>query len=116
MPTWGEHVNFMHSTPFRLWLAILTGDVTQRDYPEIPVGAIEVLPTNEFGVHVLRKHQGHGYGREAVGLFINTYKPLPAIPAIRNGRWLANVAPANKRAAEFFQRLGFEKIQETYAL
>jgi len=121
MPTWEEHLHFMHSAPhpFRLWLVIETDDFNARDprlARQVPVGVIEVLPSNEFGVHVLKRYQGHGIGRSAVELFIKTHEPLPPIPAVRNGRWLANVAPANKRAAEFFQKLGFTKIQETYAL
>lgn len=124
MPTWKEHLHFMHDAPhpFRLWLVIETDDFNEWDPRmsagprQVPVGVIEALPTNEFGVHVLKRYQGHGIGRAAVELFIRSYQPLPAIPAVRNGRWLANVAPANKRAAEFFQKLGFTKIQETYAL
>lgn len=121
MPSWGEHLDFMHRGPhpFRLWLVIETDDFNAMDprlARQVPVGVIEVLPTNEFGVHVLKQYQGHGIGRAAVELFIRTHEPLPAVPALRNGRWLANVAPANKRASEFFKKLGFTKIQETYAL
>lgn len=110
MPTWAEHMAFMRMRPFRLWLVITGTECGEA------VGHIEVLPTNEFGVHILRRHQGRGLGAEAVKLFMQEYEPLPAIPAIRNGRWLANVAPANTRAAAFFQKLGFTRIQETYAL
>lgn len=118
MPNWREHLAFMHQhpRPFRFWFLIFTEDIMDPMLPERVVGTIECLPTNEFGVHILKRFQGLGYGERAVRQFIQSYPPLPALPAIRNGRWLANVAPANKRAAEFFQKLGFNKIQETYAL
>jgi RimJ/RimL family protein N-acetyltransferase len=33
---------------------------------------------------------------------------------VRNGNWLANVAPANERSRRMFEGLGFRKIQETF--
>lgn len=118
MPAWEEHLAFMHQAPhpFRLWLVIETEDIMHKDLLRAAVGLIEALPTNEFGVHILKRYQGLGYGKRAVRQFIQSHPPLPEIPAIRNGTWLANVAPANRRAAEFFQKLGFNKVQETYAL
>lgn len=108
MPTWEQHVAFMASRPFRYWL-VIENDGGQA------VGQIECLPTNEFGVHILAKYQGAGCGKEAVRLFLATHEPLPGMPAVRNGRWLANCSPSNVRAIEFFTQLGFQKIQETYA-
>lgn len=118
MPTWEEHLAFMRQAPhpFRLWLVIDVETIEDCVPMRAAVGAVEALPTNEFGVHILKRYQGLGYGKRAVRQFIQSYQPLPEIPAVRNGTWLANVAPANKRAAEFFQKLGFNKIQETYSL
>ena len=113
MPTISEHRAFMEGKPFRLWLAILTNDIMQMGCPLIRVGAIEVRHTNEFGIAILKEHQGHGYGTKALIHFMNLYPPLPAIPAVRNGHWLANVAPGNAKGKAFFQKLGFKTIQET---
>ena len=108
MPSFSEHIEFMETKPFRYWyLVVIDG---------ISVGAIECLPTNEFGIHLLKEFQGKGFGRQAVELFLSTHEPLPAIPAVRNGHWCVNVAPANEGAAAFFKALGFHKIQETFEL
>ncbi len=112
LPSFAEHEDFVRSIPFRYWYLIQGGHHNDDVY----IGAIECLPTNEFGIHLLELYQGCGFGRQAVELFLSTHEPLPAIPAIRNGHWLANVAPANERAKEFFEKLGFHKIQETFEL
>lgn len=116
MPNWNEHKIFMHARPFRFWFVIETEDIMDPQLRPSAVGVMDVLPTNEFGVHIFKRHQGRGYGKAAVRLLIKNYAPLPEIPAVRNGTWLANVAPANKRAKEFFAKLGFKCIQETMAL
>ncbi len=110
MPMLDEHIKFMQGRPFRYWYLIEDGPL--REW----IGAIECLPTNEFGIHLLKEYQGKGFGRQAVELFLSTHEPLPAIPAIRNGHWLANCAPANEGAMEFFKKLGFHEIQRTFEL
>ena len=80
------------------------------------VGALECTDRNEIGVHILKKYQRDGYGTEAMKLFFRTHKPLPSVKAVRNGRWLVNVAPDNEEAKAFFRRLGFTKVQETFCL
>ncbi len=109
MPSFQQHHEFVLSRPFRYWYII------QMDGGMF-AGAIECLPTNEFGIHILTEFQGKGFGRQAVELFLSTHEPLPAIPAIRNGHWLANCAPANEGAMEFFKKLGFHEIQRTFEL
>ena len=105
MPTWEEHKAFIASRPFLLWLMI----EHEGEY----VGAIEANDRNEFGVSILQRYQRWGLGSAALKLFMDTHKPLPAAPAIRNGCWLANVAPGNKPAHAFFEKHGFRLIQET---
>ena len=109
MPSFQQHHEFVLSRPFRYWYII------QMDGGMF-AGAIECLPTNEFGIHILTEFQGKGFGRQAVELFLSTHEPLPAIPAIRKGHWLANCAPANEGAMEFFKKLGFHEIQRTFEL
>ena len=109
MPSFQQHHEFVLSRPFRYWYII------QMDGGMF-AGAIECLPTNEFGIHILKEYQDLRLGTQAVELFLSTHEPLPAIPAIRNGHWLANCAPANEGAMEFFKKLGFHEIQRTFEL
>jgi len=108
LPTFREHQAFIASHPFMLWLLIESDGVY--------LGAIEVTDRNEIGIAILRRYQGKGCGKEALSLFLDSYSPLPAIPAIRNGRWLVNVAPSNMQAQSFFLGFGFKTIQLTMAL
>jgi RimJ/RimL family protein N-acetyltransferase len=87
------------------YLIIVEGDA---------VGAIEVTDRNEIGVAVFDRYKRRGYATQALRLFMDTHRPLPAIPAIRNGHWLANVAMGNKPSRLFFWKAGFRPIQETY--
>ena len=112
MPSFSEHLQFVQGRPFRYWYLIEEPNAFDWSW----IGAIEVLPSNEFGIHLRKGMQDQGFGRKAVELFLSTHEPLPAIPAVRNGHWLANVAPANEGAIAFFQALGFHKIQETFQL
>ena len=108
MPSWEDHCEFVESRPFYLWLLI---EEEGTDF-----GAIEVTDRNEIGIALFRRYRRRGYGRQALGLFLDSYTPLPAIPALRNGRWLANVAPDKLASIEFFKRCGFRTIQHTLAL
>lgn len=108
MPSREEHDDFVTSTPYRYWYLIEEGGAF--------VGDLCVTELNEIGVSILREHQRRGYGSEAINLFVQTHEPLPAIPAKRNARWLANIAAGNEGSKTFFGRLGFERIQETWAL
>ena len=105
MPTFKDHIEFVNNKPFRYWYII--------EYEGSWIGMIECLPTNEFGVHLLKAYQGKGLGGQAVNLFMATHEPLPAIPAVRNGHWLANCSPFNTAAIQFFEGLGFHEIQRT---
>ncbi len=108
MPAFEEHERFVRGRPFLHWLLI--------EHDGAYIGAIEALPTNEFGIAILKQAQGRGFGAEALRLFFSQIKPQPAITAVRHGRWLANVSPNNQRGRRFFEKFGFVKIQETYAL
>ncbi len=107
LPTPAQHAEFVRSKPFRYWYLI--------QHLETYVGAIECTDRNEVGVAIFKTHQRKGYAREALKLFFETHEPLPAIPAIRNGKWLANVATGNEASRAFFAKLGFAPIQETWA-
>jgi hypothetical protein len=110
MPTHEEHRRFIAGRPFLHWHLI----VTDVEDVECNVGAIEATDRNELGVSILKMFQRRGYGRAALRLFVQEYQPLPAIPAVRNGRWLANIATSNIGSKLFFAELGFRPLQETW--
>lgn len=108
MPSREAHEDFVASHPFRYWLIV--------EEFGVPIGAIEVTDRNEIGLQLLRAWRGRGLGTQAMLLFFRNYKPLPAIPAVRSGRWLANIASGNGRAKGFWLKLDFTPIQETWQL
>jgi len=119
MPTWQEHLEFICTRPFRFWylIGIPIIDVESHNIGGFRyVGALEVTEMNEVGISILKRYQGRGYGTEAWHAFMKNHEPLPAIKAIRNGKWLANVAVDNTQSKLFFRKLGFKTIQETLAL
>ena len=105
---WWEHSQFVDSRPYRYWY-IIYHDTT-------PVGEINVTKQNEIGLAILREHQGKGFGSDTIRKFVETHNPLPAIPSNRNGHWLANIAINNEASKEFFRRLGFRPLMETWVL
>ena len=112
MPTMAEHEDFVAEVPFRFWYLMRVSDLNGPIY----VGALECTELNEIGIAVFKRYQKKGYGRAALKLFLATHKPLPAIPARRNGRWLANIAPGNEAGLRFFSRNGFRPVQETWEI
>jgi len=112
MPKFEEHEEFVRSRPFRYWYLMRVHDMDGVQF----VGALECTELNEIGIAVLEKFRGKGYGTAALKLFLATHKPLPAVRAVRNGHWLANIAPSNETGLRFFDRNGFKPIQETWGL
>ena len=112
LPTWQQHLRFVHSEPFRLWV-LIANNHAPRNY----LGYIYGSERNEIGIYLGKDHRGQGIGTRALELFISEHKPLPALPSRRRGCWLANINPANEPSIRMFERLGFKRIpQVTYAL
>lgn len=107
VPSFEDHVAFVNTHPFRYWFLI------EQDGP---VGDLQVSRNNEIGIFLFRRFQGRGYGSDALQLFLKTHEPLPAIPAQRVARWLANINPDNHGSVRFFERMGFKTVQVTKAL
>lgn len=98
MPSYASHVAFVKSQPYMAWyLMQVDGEI---------VGSIYLSKQREVGLFVFRKHEGKGYGKEALAM-LQKYWP---------GKLLANVNPKNERSIEFFKGQGFKLIQATYAL
>lgn len=116
MPTIQSHAEFVASKPFLYWY-LIRGDNGDGILNNVDcVGAIECTDRNEIGVSIFRRHQRKGYGKVALTLFLRCHNPLPAIPAIRNGHWLANIAGSNIGSKLFFAECGFRPLQETFVL
>ena len=103
MPTREEHLKFVQNHPFRLWYLVYH---SQWGY----IGALECSQNNEIGVAILKEFRNHGFGRQALFMFLRSHEPLPAIPAVRNGKWLVNVSHKNTRGRIFFMKNGFKPL------
>lgn len=108
MPSRSAHEEFVANHPFRFWYLI--------DNAGVYVGSIECTDRNEIGVHILQRFQKKGFGYLALTKFLATHTPLPPIKAVRNGKWLANIAVGNEPGQDFFRRMGFRQIQETWCM
>src|SRR3954465_680116 len=111
-PSMEEHRAFMASKPYRAWCLVHAQGRPQSTY----VGAVTLTPNNEVGVFILREFQRRGYARAALLELMRAYRPLPAIPTVRPGHFVANVNPANAASIALFTSLGGRHIANTYAL
>src|SRR5689334_13677099 len=87
-----------------------------RERPAESAIAHRRTPSNEVGVFILREFQRRGYARAALQALMRAYRPLPAIPAVRPGYFVANVNPANQASIALFTSLGGRHIANTYEL
>ena len=109
MPTMDQHREFVLSTPYAAWYAILNED-------EVPVGTVLLTWRNEIGIAILKEYQGKGYAEVAIRQLIKTHTPAEGVPGERAGHFLANVAPTNEASISLFNKLGGRVIQWTYRL
>ena len=99
MPTWGEHVKFNKSKPYKYDFVIKDG--------RKKTGRIYVTRQNEIGIHIKKCFQSKRYGTAALRMILDKL----------NGNTLyANIAPSNKKSQNFFKKFGFKLIQYTYRL
>jgi RimJ/RimL family protein N-acetyltransferase len=102
MPSWQQHVDFVCNEPY-LYHDMIVND----EDPKQVLGTLYVTHDNEIGIFIFKVHQGKGYAREAVTAILDAY-PCE--------EFYANVNPKNTKSIEFFERLGFRLIQQTYKL
>lgn len=101
MPTWDEHHRFVFSLPYKAWYIIEIGETVG----ECPVGCVYLTRQDEIGISIYKRHQGKGYGPQAIKLLMAEHPEVT--------RFLANVAPYNARSLNVFEDLGFNIIQHT---
>lgn len=97
MPTLAEHCEFVESRPYRAWYFIEDGKQV--------VGSVYLSNQREIGIFVFNRHQGKGYGEQAVKTLMAKWP----------GKFYANINPRNIRSHAFFERMGFKPLQVTYA-
>lgn len=109
-PTFEQHRAFWTRRHYRLAYLI--------EIEEGPAwaGYVSATQNNEIGIVLKKEWRGKGYGTQAVRELMRLHKPLPAEPSVRNGHWLANIAPGNAASQTMFSRLGFKPIQVTFEL
>lgn len=101
MPTWGEHVAFVDSFPYRSWHFI---EAYFGSYPVI-AGAIYLTKNNEIGIHIFAECQNKGIGKAAVTeLMVRCPGTL-----LR-----ANIATNNHTSQRMFSKLGFTILEYTF--
>lgn len=101
MPSFGEHVAFVESDPYRFWYVIVDGEGDA-------IGSIYLTWNNEVGISVFNIYKGFGYGYDALTLLAQKH------PDVRP--MYANINPQNKPSVDFFTRFGFKLLQQTYIL
>ena len=99
LPTYNEHVKFVMKKPYAKWYVIKFGNKR--------VGSTYLSLQDEIGIFIKKEFQRNGIGKKAVRLLM---KKNPRT------RYLANVAPNNKKHQEFFKKLGFTGLQYTYEI
>ena len=114
LPTYAEHVAYCNKHPYRYWYLIerlLPGGRGENE----TVGTISATHSNEIGIVLFQRARHLGIGSLAINRFMATHHPVEGVPGLVNGEWLANIAPTNTHSQHVFGKLGFRKIQETYA-
>lgn len=101
MPTFDEHVAFVKSSPYKYWFIIWDDELKE-------MGSIYLTRQDEIGLFLKKEHQGKGYGKRVLHLLLN----WPDAPTT----FLVNINPKNKRSIEFFKKVGFKHIQNTYRM
>lgn len=109
LPPIEKHRQFVMRRPYRSWF-LIENEEGER------VGALYLTERNEIGIAIAKQHHRKGYAREAIAYVLANIPPLEAVPSVRRGRYIANVAPGNEASRYLFERMGGKLIQVTYEL
>lgn len=116
MPSVEAHKAFVAEYPYRNWF-VVESDVVRDPLPHrVPVGTIFVTTQNEIGIAILKAYQRQGWASRAIAELVEFLPPLPAIPGVRAGQYIANVAPLNFESAGLFDGLGARIVSMTFQL
>ena len=99
MPTFGEHVKFVMSKPYKKWYIIY-----QKNNK---IGSAYITNQNEIGIFIKKQRQRSNVGSKALDLLVELNP---------QSRYLANISPRNTQSINFFKKKGFKLIQYTYEL
>ena len=108
LPAMHDHAAFVRSRPYRAWYLVKVDGLV--------AGSVNLTKLNEIGIVLHPDYRGMGVGKAALRMVLDRHRPLPAVPAHRAGRFLANINPANERSIRLFTGLGFKLKQQTYEL
>lgn len=113
MPSFEQHTAFVLGKPYRAWFLI---EAMWQTLAPALVGALNVTQWNEIGIFIKRDFWRRGFAAQAIAQLQLQLQPLPTVHSVREGRWLANVAPENEASHALFKALGAKAVSITYAL
>lgn len=96
MPSWGQHVEFVRSKPYKGWYLIA--------FKGVYVGSTYFSKQNEIGIFIFKESIGRGFAVEAI----------KHLKELHEGPYYANINPKNEASIKFFEKLGFKFLQVTY--
>ena len=102
-----EHKGFVCSHPYRVWFLV------KADFRYI--GSFYITKDNSIGINVSERCVPLVV-KPIIEFVVTNYKPLVAIPSIRNGSFAINVPHTNRVLAESLKDIGAELAQLTYYL
>lgn len=109
MPSMEEHHEFIEKKHYRAWYAVATG---AGDF----TGAVSLSKNNELGIVIRPHYRKRGFATMALKEIMSRHPALPAVPAERPGRFVANIRSGNQPSIALFERLGASLLQHTYTL
>ena len=102
-----EHRGFVCSHPYRVWFLV---KVKSKH-----IGTFYITKENTIGINVSDRCVPLVV-KPIIEFVLTNYKPLVAIPSLRNGSFAINVPQANRVLAESLKDIGAELAQVTYYL
>ena len=100
-----EHKGFVCSHPYRVWFLVkITGKY---------IGSFYITKENTIGINVSERCVPLVV-KPIIEFVVTNYKPLVAIPSVRNGSFAINVPRTNHVLAKSLKDIGAEPVQVTY--
>ena len=104
---YNEHRGFVCSHPYRVWFLVKV----QCEY----IGSFYITKENTIGINISERCVALAV-KPIIEFVVTNYKPLVAIPSIRNGSFAINVPQGNRVLAKTLKDIGAELAQLTYYL